>query len=217
MALSIAADIRSMFGNARDQGQRETCLSFAVSDTHAALRTSWVPLSCEFLHYHAQRIGGRRHDEGAVIDDMLTALKSDGQPEETGWPYITGAIHTKSWKPPSTVGAVYKRDGDRSSPNAVDTIVKSINDGVPIVVHMYLSDAFYSPKNAIVVALAGEKPDFDRRHAVIAVAHGDLDGNRVVLVRNSWGADWGDKGHAWLPEEYLSPRIRRLTTLTGEL
>lgn len=34
-------------------------------------------------------------------------------------------------------------------------------------------------------------------HAVAVVGYDDRAG--ALLLRNSWGADWGDQGHAWLP------------------
>ncbi len=37
----VQQDLRFRFGTARDQGARPTCLAFAASDTHAALRTPW--------------------------------------------------------------------------------------------------------------------------------------------------------------------------------
>jgi hypothetical protein len=55
--ITAAVDLRSLFGTARNQGSRPTCLAFAASDTHAALRSGWVPLSCEYAFYQAQ--GGR--------------------------------------------------------------------------------------------------------------------------------------------------------------
>src|SRR5258708_38222177 len=54
-AIKIAKDLRSMFGPVRDQGQRPTCLAFAASDLHAAVRGAWAPLSCEYIFYHAQK------------------------------------------------------------------------------------------------------------------------------------------------------------------
>ena len=68
-----------------------------------------------------------------------------------------------------------------------------------------------------MVAPASEGPDPLRRHAVVAVAHGLIGTERAVLVRNSWGADWGLAGHAWLPETYLAPRLTHVALLKEEV
>ena len=36
--ITVRQDLRDRFGPARDQGARATCLAFAMSDTHAAMR-----------------------------------------------------------------------------------------------------------------------------------------------------------------------------------
>jgi hypothetical protein len=85
--ITISVDLRASFGAARDQGARPTCLAFAASDTHAALREGWTPLSCEYAFFQAQRRAGRMPNAGALLSSMLEALCKDGQPEESGWPY----------------------------------------------------------------------------------------------------------------------------------
>jgi hypothetical protein len=88
MPIDIRQDLRPMFGSARDQGMRPTCLAFATSDAHAALRPPWNALSCEFAFYHAQRRAGRHPSAGASLGSMLAALEGDGQPIEADWPYL---------------------------------------------------------------------------------------------------------------------------------
>ena len=73
-------------------------MAFAASDTHAALRTGWVPLSCEYAFYQAQRRAGRPPSTGALLSSMLDAVREDGQPEESGWPYLpTTPADVDSW------------------------------------------------------------------------------------------------------------------------
>jgi hypothetical protein len=213
----VRQDLRFRFGPARDQGARPTCLAFAASDTHAALRTPWSPLSCEFAFYHAQRRAGRPPIRGASLGHMLTTLNADGQPVEPDWPYLASLpAKLDEYGPPSGV-TVYRRAG-QSHPGGVDEIVKALDLGEPALVIMMLSDAFYVPnRHGVVVAPPGEGPDPLRRHAVVAVAHGSVGAERAILVRNSWGVDWGMSGHGWLPETYLAPRLTHVALLKEEV
>lgn len=40
-----------------------------------------------------------------------------------------------------------------------------------------------------------ECPGDTTDHAVTAVGYGDEEGLEYLLIRNSWGADWGEKGY----------------------
>ena len=107
----VRQDLRSRFGPARDQGARATCLAFAMSDTHAAMRRgAWHALSCEYLFYRAKRRDGTPVDEGTTISAARAALLQDGQPLEMGWPYLAAlpADETK-WKPPAGIETLYRR------------------------------------------------------------------------------------------------------------
>lgn len=216
--IEVKTDLRGSFGPARDQGPRPTCLAFAASDAHAGLREGWVPLSCEYLFYQAQRRGGRPPSVGALRPLMLEALKEDGQPEENAWQYLPKTpADTANWKPPASVGQCFGRNGAISNDD-LTAVCELLDKQRPVILHLALSDSFYKPDaEGVVTPASDERPDFSRRHAVVAVGHGLVNGVRSVLVRNSWGAPWGIDGHAWLTEVFVQPRLLAITVLSEEV
>jgi hypothetical protein len=211
-SITIRRDLRGQFGPARDQGLRPTCLAFATSDAHAAVRdTMWAELSCEYLYYHAVQRESVSHTAGVKIASIREALNEDGQPVEAGWPYLKVVpVDVKKWKPPVKVGDVFCRAssllGDRFA-----RAWQKVTSGTPVLIGMSISDAFLDPKAGVVDST--EPLDSTRRHAVIAVATGDRAGAKLLMVRNSWGTGWGLAGYAWIAERYIKPRIMEMVTI----
>lgn len=217
MTISAVVDLRSNFGPARDQGQRPTCLAFAASDVHAALRSPWVALSCEYAFYHAQQRGGRGPTVGATLPNMLAAIRDDGQPAEAVWPYLPPSAVPAQWTPPAGKLELYRRAGEAGA-DYVDALIAELANGAPVIGLLRLSNSFYRVgADGVVDEAPGEKPDLNRRHAVVAVGYGQGSGQRVVLVRNSWGPRWGLQGYAWLTEKFLRGRLFRIAVLKEDL
>jgi hypothetical protein len=216
--VAVECNLGPLFGDVRDQGERPTCLAFAASDVHAALRAGWEPLSCEYAFYQAQRRSNRPPKVGARLPDMLDALRDNGQPQEEGWPYLAATPPDGAeWNPPQEVGELYRRLG-AIKPESVDAILRSLDRGKPIMVLMTLSHSFYSPpESGVIQPQQGEQPVLAIRHAIVAIGHGVVGGERAILIRNSWGKDWGVGGYAWLTETFLTPRLMRLAALTEEI
>jgi hypothetical protein len=212
-AIKIGCDLRPRFGRARDQGKRETCLAFAVSDAHSAVRGDpWAPLSCEYLFYHSkQRDKGLAH-QGTTISAIRTAMQLDGQPVEKGWPYLKQLPKDlANWKPPTSVGTPYRRGSDNTG-SAFNEVWAAVEAGTPTVMAMTISKAFFLPDADCVVDSA-EAADPSLRHAVLGVATGARASQKLILVRNSWGESWGCSGYAWLSERYAGTRIFSTITI----
>lgn len=208
-SIAIHHDLRGRFGQARDQGPRPTCLAFATSDAHAAVRApKWSELSCEYLFYHAVQRAGSNYTSGASISSIRDALDQDGQPIEAGWPYLTAV--PKHWKPPAKVGKVFRRASEMLA-GSFGGAWRKVTSGTPVLIALYISDAFFTPKAGVVDS--AEAVDTSRRHAVVAVATGELSGTKLLMVRNSWGTGWGLSGYAWISERYMKPRIMGMVAI----
>jgi hypothetical protein len=213
MTITIASDLRDNFGDVRDQHARPTCLAFATSDLHAASRAlPFIPLSVEYLYFHAvQRSVRPNPKKGVTLNAVADALKTVGQPLETAWPYSpTLPTDLSKWRPPK--GVEVFRQALCTRRNLAAAILSVIDNKQPVLVCLKISEAFYRPNGSGVVA--NIKNDRDTGyHAVLAIGHGTIAGDSIILVRNSWGEDWGLGGHAWLHSDYLSQRLCSLSII----
>lgn len=86
---------------------------------------------------------------------------------------------------------------------------RSLAAGKPVVIGLVVHESFYSAQvrrtGRIPLPAAGDRP-IDG-HAMLAVGYDDS--QQVLVIRNSWGPDWGDRGYCYLPYEAASIGLLR--------
>jgi Papain family cysteine protease len=182
-------------------------MAFAASDTNSFAQGNPGYLSVEFAHFHAVR---RRQplqaDRGVPMLLMVDAIREDGQPPEHIWPYLPALPSPIStWAPPLNCAPLFRHPMVIKTPE-FSNIVAALNEGQPVLSATTISAQFYRPPLDYIIRNAAlDKPVGN--HALVAVGHGVAEGEPAILVRNSWGESWGDKGHAWVTESYLKFRL----------
>lgn len=183
-----------------------TCLAHATTAAHELIRSPLGELSPEYLHYFAS---SPVPSAAASFEDTARALQVQGQPLEKHCPYRL-TEPPPGWQPPNPPD-VFKRSSELKFMSIADVGGILITGAAPVL-GISLPEAFFDPKPPWVIS-----PDGPVRalHAVLAVALGLIGSSSYVLVRNSWGSDWADRGHAWLDDRFLDRHLKQALVLTG--
>lgn len=211
MATNI--DLRHRLPVARDQGQRPTCLAFAVSDAHLVAGSRPGLLSADYLHYCAASRAKVTLNSGVSLARIQEALRLDGQPLESECPYSDA--RDASWKPSLPFVQVWRRDSTvQTAGKPSDLLAAALINGTMPVLAFRMSRSFFRPNPQS--HFVAEDGSLDRvSHAVLCVGAETSEGKAKYLVRNSWGSSWGDNGYAWLDKAYIDARAIGIVEVEG--
>lgn len=167
-------------------------------------------------------------DTGAWLRNTMGALVLCGVPDEKYWPY-TDAKPAFDNEPPSFVYAVADNyealryfchdplGANIPGGTVLTNVKKYLVAGVPAMFGFWGFPSFSScdVKGGIPYPCPGEQAQWG--HAIVTVGYDD--GKKIknikcnktttgaLLIRNSWGESWGDRGYGWLPYDYIETRL----------
>jgi C1A family cysteine protease len=206
--LPTKVDLSAGCSRVEDQGQLGSCTANALVGNLEFLEKkaghTVTNLSRLFIYYNERAMEGTINDDaGAMIRDGVKSLVKLGVCSERKWPYKIAKFTQK----PSP--ACYKQASDHQVTSyhriiSLHQMRQCLAEGYPFVFGFSVYEAFESDEVARTGKLKLPKPSEKQLggHAVMAVGYDDS--AKRVLVRNSWGADWGIKGYFTMPYDYVS-------------
>jgi len=182
-------------GAVKDQGQCGSCWAFsAVSSTESAnylqKKMSSVPsYSEQQLVDCAGGSFGNQGCNGGLMDQAFEYIKTSPLELEADYGYTAqdGSCKYQKSKGVGTVSAY--TDVTSGSPDQLRAALNRSTVSVAIEADTSVFQ-FYS-HGVITSSSCGQQLD----HGVTAVGYGTESGDDYFLVRNSWGASWGDAGY----------------------
>lgn len=207
--LPAQVDLRSKCSPVVDQGHLGSCTANAIAsglrEYMLENKNAWVALSRLFLYWEERNIEGTvSEDSGAKIRDGMKVLKKIGVCPETDWPYDTSTFANMPTDQDVIDAEPYKIS-EYHRIISLGQLKTAVAENLPVVIGIDVYSSFESDE----VALSGIVPMPDKAteqllggHAVLVVGYDDT--KSQLIVRNSWGSSWGDKGYFYLPYDYYN-------------
>lgn len=174
-----------------------------------------------FLYKVTRNLMNVTGDTGAFLRTTMGAMVLFGAPPEEYWPYITGRYDEE---PPAFLYAFaqnfqainyYRYDPPEVDQEQVLSRIKTnLAAALPAMFGFTVYRSISQADSSGRIPYPSKKDQQEGGHAVVAVGYDDdlkiknsnPDGSETkgaILIRNSWGTEWGEKGYGWLPYEYV--------------
>jgi C1A family cysteine protease len=204
-ALPKKADLRAECPVVFDQGQLGSCSANAgCADIAMTLKDPKLILSRLYMYYKERELEGSiNEDSGAQMRDICK-VAAQGVCEEKYFPYVIEDFA----KAPTAEAAANAITHKVTSYHAVKTLTEikqavGLHDQA-VLMGMEVFESFEGEAIAKTGVMTMPKRGEQNLggHAVLIVGYDD--DKQVLIVRNSWGDSWGDKGYFYMPYKYIS-------------
>jgi C1A family cysteine protease len=207
-------DLRDQCPAVYDQGALGSCTANAIGgaieyDQKKQNETLFVPARL-FIYWNERNMEGSvGEDAGAQIRDGIKSINSLGVCPETEWPYDISKFTKKPSEGCYKDALLRKSLEYKRVLQDVGHMRECLKTKLPFVFGFVVFPSF-EDKSVVETGDWGGPTEDDLKkgplggHAVMAVGYDD--DKKAILVRNSWGEEWGDKGYFWLPYDFITNR-----------
>lgn len=221
---STRVDLREWCSPIEDQGHLGSCTAHASIGLYEYFERRafgrHIDGSRLFQYKATRNLLKKTGDDGAYLRTAMAAMALFGVVPEKYWPYDESKVSEEptaflySYAQNFQAISYYRLDSTGvTRPQLLDAIKDHLRNGLPLI----FGFTCYTSLNHAVkgkIPFPDRKEDTDGGHAVMAVGFDDalkitnplnktVVTTGAILIRNSWGTEWGEEGYGWLPYEYI--------------
>ena len=225
-SLPASVDLRQWCSPVEDQGGLGSCTANAgVGVIEYYERKSfgrYINASRLFLYKVSRNLMKMSGDTGAFLRTTMGAMVLFGTPPEEYWPY-TDDEKAFDKEPPAFCYAFaqnyqtiqyFRHDPPGTKAEEVLNKVKTyLSKSHPAMFGFTVYSSIEQAEKTGKIPFPSPKEKIEGGHAIVAVGYDDkmkikntygkIETTGALLIRNSWGKEWGEKGYGWLPYDYI--------------
>lgn len=223
---ATSIDLRKYCSVVENQGSLGSCTAHAAAGIveyyEKRAFNKHLEASRLFIYKTTRNLMQVTGDAGGWLRCTMGSLVMCGVPVEKYWPY---KVDNFDIEPDSFVYSVahnysaikyFRHDPQGANISyqvVLDSVKKYLEGGIPSMFGFWGFSSFDKSdvKGGIPYPAEGESAQWG--HAIVAIGYDDnkkitnTSNNKsttgALLIRNSWGKEWGEKGYGWLPYDYV--------------
>jgi len=165
-----------------------------------------------FIYYNARMMedemsqrNATEIDSGADLQFAIVSLIKYGCCEEQYWPFYQHLINIQPNDQAYENGQHYRLNEFSRLSNNINQLRECLAEGYPFVMAIKIFPSFASNHHGYIPMPKRHEKSSQYRHAIVCVGY--IHSERVFIIRNSHGIQWGDHGYGYLPYEYVTDKI----------